>query len=55
MEEDSDMLDIIKKIKNAGIGEIEKINSLEQVVRFGKPLTSEDEQYLIKLLYKLSC
>ena len=53
MEEDSDMLDIIKKIKNAGIGEIEKINSLEQVVRFGKPLTSEDEQYLIKLLYQL--
>ena len=53
MGEDSDMLDIIKKIKSAGIGEIEKINSLEQVVRFGKPLTSEDEQYLIKLLYQL--
>lgn len=53
MEEGSDILDIIEKIKNAGIGDIEKITTLEQVVTYGKPLTSEDEAYLIKLLYQL--
>ena len=53
MNEGSDIIDIIKKIKNAGIGDIEKINTLEEVVKFGKPLTVEDEEYLIKLLYQL--
>lgn len=53
MEKGSDLLDIINRIKKAGVGDIEKIISLEQVVKFGKPLNAEDEEYLIQLLYKL--
>lgn len=49
----SEILDIIKKIQKSGIGDEKRINFLEKVVKMGKNLKPEDEEYLITLYHKL--
>lgn len=49
----SEILDIIKKIQKSSIGDEKRINFLEKVVKMGKNLKPEDEEYLISLYHKL--
>lgn len=53
IDSSSDIMDIISKIKKAKIGDVKRIDFLEKVVSLSKPLKSEDEEYLIRLLYQL--
>lgn len=49
----SEILDIIKKIQKSGVGDEKRINFLEKIVKMGKNLKPEDEEYLITLYHKL--